>query len=85
MHLGREVAVQRADRDVGTVGHGAHLHCLVAALRRDRHGGVENAFAALALRFGAEFRFGQYRHRQDLPRLGAGTLIRAVSAGFPIC
>ena len=40
-----------ADGDIGAVGNRAHLHRLVAALRRDRHGGVEDAFASFALCF----------------------------------
>lgn len=47
MHLRREVPVQRANRDVGAVGDGAHLHRLIAAFGRDSHGGVQDALAAL--------------------------------------
>lgn len=49
MHLRREVPVQRANRDVGAVGDGAHLHRLIAAFGRDSHGGVQDALAALPL------------------------------------
>ncbi len=69
MDLGRKVAVQRAHRHVGAVGDRAHLHRLVTALGGDRHGGIQDALAALPLRVGAEFGFGEDGHRHDLTRL----------------
>ena len=68
VHLRREVAVQRADGDIGAFGDGAHLNGLVAALGRDRQGGVEDALAAFALRFGAELGLGEYGHVHHLTR-----------------
>ena len=59
--LAGEVAVQRADRDVGAFGDRTHLNCLVPTLRRDGEGGVEDAAAAFALRGGAGFGRGGRR------------------------
>ena len=47
--LGGEVAVQGAQRDVGALGHGAHLHRLEAALRGELDGRVEDATSSLSL------------------------------------
>ena len=68
VHLRREVAVQRADRDIGAFGDRTHLNCLVAALRGDGQGGVQDALAALTLGFGSEFGLGQYGHVHHLTR-----------------
>ena len=54
MDLGREVAVERAEGDVGLLGHGAHLDRVEAALGGQRDGRVEDALAAVPLRGGPE-------------------------------
>ena len=53
--LRREVPVERAQRDVGLLGHRPHLHRVEAALGRQRDGGVEYPLAPVPLRGGAEF------------------------------
>src|SRR4029453_3283864 len=63
-----EVAVQRADGDVGSFGDGTHLNGLVTALRGDGQGGVQDALAALTLGFGPEFGLCQYGHVHHLAR-----------------
>ena len=73
VHLRREVAVQRADRDVGAFGDGTHLNCLVAALGGDGQGGVQDALAAFALGFGSEFGLGQDGHVHHLTRVANRT------------
>ena len=52
--LGGEVAVQRAEGDVGLLGDGAHLDGVEAALGGERDRRVEDPLAAVALRGGAE-------------------------------
>ena len=52
--LGGEVAVERAEGDVGLLGDGAHLDGVEAALRGERDRGVEDPLAAVALRGRAE-------------------------------
>ena len=52
--LGGEVAVERAEGDVGLLGDGAHLDGVEAALGRERDGRVEDPLAAVALRGGPE-------------------------------
>ena len=51
--LGREVAVERAEGDVGLLGDGAHLDGVEAALGGQRDGRVEDPLAAVPLRGGA--------------------------------
>src|SRR5690348_13725096 len=50
MDLGREVAVQRAQRDIGALGDRAHLHGFVTALAGQGEGGIEDAPAPVTLR-----------------------------------
>ena len=47
--LGREVPVQRAERHVGALGDGPHLHGVVAALGRERQRGVQDPLAPFPL------------------------------------
>ena len=57
--LGGEVAVERAEGDVGLLGDGPHLDGVEAALGGERDGGVEDPLAAVALGGGAEVLDGQ--------------------------
>src|SRR5664279_391247 len=50
MDLGGEVAVERAEGDVGQLGDGPHLDGVEPALGRQRDGGVEDAATPVALR-----------------------------------
>jgi hypothetical protein len=70
MDLRREVAVQRADRDVRAFSHGTHLNCFVTTLGGDGEGGVQDALAAFPLSFGSEFGFSQNGHVHHLTRAG---------------
>jgi hypothetical protein len=47
--LGREVAVERAEGDVGTVGNGPHLHGVEASVARQLVRRVEDSLATIAL------------------------------------
>ena len=49
MDLGGEVAVERAEGDVGLLGDRTHLHGVEAALGGQRDGGVEDPLAAVPL------------------------------------
>src|ERR1700736_1479960 len=90
MHLGWEVPVQRADRDVGAFGNGTHLNRLISTLRGDSQCGIEDALATLSLSLRTEFGLGQGGHRQHLRltwvarRAGTGLRWRrhAVSGSF---
>src|ERR1700737_794624 len=90
MHLGWEVPVQRADRDVGAFGNGTHLNRLISTLRGDSQCGIEDALATLSLSLRTEFGLGQGGHRQHLRltwvarRAGTGFRWRrhAVSGSF---
>lgn len=77
MHLRREVPVQRANRDVGAVGDGAHLHRLIAAFGRDSHGGVKMRLRRSAVP-PIELGLGKYRHFHDRARwcVGSATGVR---------
>ena len=57
-----EVAVERAEGDVGLLGDGAHLDGVEAALGGESDGGVQDALAAVALGGGAEVLVGQRAH-----------------------
>jgi hypothetical protein len=85
VHLGGEIPVQRADCDVGTIGHRAHLNSLVAALGGDGHRRVQDALATLALCFRPELGLGKYRHVHHLTRLRAGRTrgLTRVGMGWP--
>ena len=72
VHLGGKVSVQRADRDIGAVGHRAHLDCLEAALGGDRQCCVQDSLSPLPLGLRAQFRLGEHRNRHYLARLRTG-------------
>ena len=57
--LGGEVAVERAEGDVGPLGHGAHLHGVETALGGEGDGGVEDPPAAFTLGRRPELVVGQ--------------------------
>lgn len=80
MNLRREVAVEGADGDVGALGDGTHLNCLVATLGGDGEGGVENAFATLTLGSSA----CQHRIRRHLVAIEIDTRAAAGHCLLPV-
>ncbi len=66
--LRREVAVERAQCDVGAVGHGPHLHGVEPALGGQRDGRVDDPLAPLALGGRAELVARHERVRTRLRR-----------------
>src|SRR5690606_39138073 len=81
VHLGGEVAVEGADGHIGALGNGSHLDRVVAALRREGEGRVEDALAALPLRSRTQLVLAQ---RGDRRRTRGGWLSGGAGHGVGV-